>query len=622
MRHVSYGILSTLMVVLGLSCAFPAQAAVKRTSPKNRGYEAVDTSQAQKRSVAVQALSDVVEIHNLFSQIPAIKEQELKFKDALLMHELDKRRLSDDIQCNVDLLRSDFKDPEKVWNKLAGQAWALDRETGYELSNSGATTQADEAVADSYEFSTAGVANQVKSTDTNESNYKVSDSMDDLNSDGNNDSTLRWEIGRKLLVNLYAYPESYGKFRETSEYTLWNDQKFLYDQLVWEPKMEKLRTYYLTGLSTDVPEEGGLSVYEAIQSQMQKLENQLFRERHSNMAHESGKIQKNYLGYMTTLSGLTRKAPPADPELRTAPQSPKAATTGVAFSGTNSTESAAYYLPLPNFNEIFYIQMPEGVADNGTYPLKYANKSEWESFGASEYPAPWKLLNNGKEISSLEKATYAANKLPPRSEFYQEVGMSVSSKYANGIEPYNRISTYLSLKEEECNSYDLRQSQKQSYMDLKNAFLEKAGSYGIQIAEDTLFTEKEEEIRTQIKEKKKEFLTKAMDKLSELTDETIQKGYNLNQVLYQLQADEDGDMVLTLKPKENFLRDLKQMRASNRLMKTIDDNKTDKLKEKMEEYLSADCISAGRLKSRNFNKNAFWPERKLEDGESVTYCVE
>ena len=109
MRHVSYGILSTMMVVFGLACVFPAQAAVKRTAPRNRGYEAVDTSQAQKRAQAVQTLSDVVEVHNFFSQLPEIKRQELKFKEALLMHELDNRRLSDDIQCNVDLLRNDFK---------------------------------------------------------------------------------------------------------------------------------------------------------------------------------------------------------------------------------------------------------------------------------------------------------------------------------------------------------------------------------------------------------------------------------------------------------------------------------------------------------------------------------
>ncbi len=622
MRHVSYGILSTMMVVFGLACVFPAQAAVKRTVPRNRGYEAVDTSQAQKRAQAVQTLSDVVEVHNFFSQLPEIKRQELKFKEALLMHELDKRRLSDDIQCNVDLLRNDFKDPEKVWEKLSGQALTLDRETGYELSNEEVEAQADDAVSTSYEFSTAGVAQQVGSTSTNESDYGVSDSIEDLNSDGNNDSTVRWEIGRKLLVNLYAYPETYGNFRETSEFDLWNDQKFLYDQLVWEPKIEKLREYYLAGLSTVSPEDGGLSMYSVVRSQMQKLEKQLFKDRHSTAAHESGAIQRNYLGYMTTLSGLTRKQPPANPELRTAPQSPKAATTGVAFSGTGGTADAYYFLPLPNFNEIFYIQMPEEAADNGTYPFQYANKKEWKNFGASEYPAPWKLLNDGKGIDAAEKASYAENKTPPRSEFYQEVGFSVSSKYANGIEPYNRVSTYLNLKEEECNSYDLRESQKQSYLDLKNAFIEKAASYGIQISEDTLFIENEDEIRAKIKAKKDELINKAAAQLSELTEETIKDGYDLNQALYQLQADEDGDLILTLKPREYFLRDLKQMKASNRLMETIEDNKTDRFKEKLEEYLESDCIKPGRLKNRNFNENAFWPEREPEEGESVTYCKE
>lgn len=616
MKYVSY------MALLAGLFFFPLEegfSAIVKMQPVVSETKQVDTS-SLKRAQAIDVLSDALTAHNFLKELSDLKRIEQRYKDAVEISAVDYRRYSDHFQCNVNRLNASFENPDVVWGRLTQKADELDSSLGYEISQGEEQSISNLNASMTKESYKQGVnlGKKASKTVSNQKEY----SLKDLNGQEGNDDFLKWEIGRDILVDLYANPKKYGTKRGIPEFPLWEDEKYLYDKLVWNPHMEKVREYYLNATL----KAGWLAdKISSLKAKMQELENSLFSDRDKDYLHPS-KIKSAYTSYLTALTGITGVPLPYEGELINPPKRPKLATTSSVFKESllgkslqvEEGTSGAYYLPLPPYKEIFYLQ----IQDKDAYKKAYIQKEDWgtDTVVHSELPMPWEVLK--ERLASNEDASYRQDSTNG-SEFFRDLGDKVSSSDKNGIEAVNRISSYLDLKFQACLSYNAKEEKKAIFEAERDNFIERAAKVGLTISSKISFLDKAqlESLVTQIKARKKELISEARGILDQLDDSVLSKGINLNKVVYELIGDEDGVLSLSLQPKNEYKKELKQAIASKELLTYVDDKSEDILKDKLN-ILEKDCIKGGIDANKGFYRAKYWPDTGVFDGDLKALCGE
>lgn len=187
--------------------------------------------------VAVDYMTDLqaaLQFHNFMKQIDDQKAKADEYKNALLERNLNQRRLEDLDACNVKLLGSYFSNPEQVWSKMKQQAKQMYQD--YTLSS----------LADVNEISTeeaiALAADELAAGELSATALETDVSDADMA-----ENVVNWDIGRSILLDLYTNQDAWGvrlSKSAPSSLPLWEDQAYVYDEEVWEPKYDAINAYY------------------------------------------------------------------------------------------------------------------------------------------------------------------------------------------------------------------------------------------------------------------------------------------------------------------------------------------------------------------------------------------
>ncbi len=366
-------------------------------------------------------LLTAMEYHNMANAIQSMIDSN-DYKNTLIDLALVERRMSDLEKCNINLLSQNFSNPEDVWAKMKSEADRMSQE--YALSD----------VVEMKELSEQDLLDMSSMTgvdsDPKESETTVAD---ENNTSAGNSNLIDWDIGYSILKDLYAHQDNWGsRLSSTSpSYSLWEDQKYIYDEKIWNPKYTAINAYF--GVDPSGRPEG---------MNQKKYDYYFYKE-----------LQQAHQNYLTQLSMQTQKPIPVG-NLGEAPEvAPR---------------------PLPPRQEIVLIQVNDQNVFDGVYP---------------NYPEPWQefinssfsLYNPQGEMASVFKVNLSKNTISPKS-------------VENGSSP-NRISRYLSTKYELNKKQEEMEEQKNRIEDLKEKVESFATDNGLALPQDINYAKSEDLVK-------------------------------------------------------------------------------------------------------------------------------
>lgn len=194
-----------------LACHTTVQADFQQVQPYAEEIEEDDIPPFQP------FLIRATDIHTLQMQINDLADMQIKMKDTQDYQTLQQKRYDAMQACNIRQLRPYFSNPEEAWKNITN-------------------------VYDTAEQELATKINLSSPTEINTPEDNLSEQM------------ATWNLGKDILMDVYANPEKYGKLKGNS-FPLWEDQKYLYLQQMTEFVASVNAYFGLTGPISGVRQE-------------------------------------------------------------------------------------------------------------------------------------------------------------------------------------------------------------------------------------------------------------------------------------------------------------------------------------------------------------------------------
>ena len=389
-------------------------------------------------------LLTAMDYHNMANAVQAMIDSN-DYRDTLVDLALVERRMSDLEKCNVNLLSKNFSDPQNVWNKMKSEADRMSQE--YALSD--AVEMKELSEQDLLDMATLTGVDSEQQTDRQETTNETTDS------NAGNTNLIDWDIGYSILKDLYANQDNWGsRLSSTSpSFSLWDDQKYLYDTQVWNPKYTAINAYF--GVDPNGRPQG---VNE------KKYDYYFYKD-----------VRQAHQNYLASLAAQTGKPIPVG-QLGEAPQvAPR---------------------PLAPRQEIVLIQVNDNNAFDGVYP---------------GYPQPWQTFidsgfttyNPNGEMAQVFKVNLSKRTISPKS-------------LEDGSVP-NRISRYLTTKYELNKKQEELEEQNNRVAELKEKIEAFATDNEIQLPQDMNYADPEDlvQIKTLLLQERDKKIAKAKPLMKE-----------------------------------------------------------------------------------------------------------
>ncbi|GHU02510.1 hypothetical protein FACS1894186_7310 [Alphaproteobacteria bacterium] len=191
------------LILAALVASAPASAAGMWDAVPTRGF----TSQffdARMTAGHVQGVIDkAIAAHNWIYFARGRSRDGKEAARVVGQEDQGRKLLEKNRQCNIGLLKPYFSDPDKVWDKMAASALDMEKKMAVQ------TVKASKEWISGKSFTSVNL-----------------DSLRDA-------TNKRWDIGRRILVSVYATPEKWGN--PVALMPLWRDQKAVYD-VYWAKK--------------------------------------------------------------------------------------------------------------------------------------------------------------------------------------------------------------------------------------------------------------------------------------------------------------------------------------------------------------------------------------------------
>ena len=462
----------TLMTLTILSTSFfvfssgMAQAGYRRPKAKPAAAAEGSFKQYPKLGEVKDEVNLALSLHQTAVSLLADKKQLQEYKDSIAKYDEIKRRLQQNMECNVSLLNENFSNGDEIWKKIAAYAEDTssvllaeasnslgDAEASKELSNleknvdsgnssasSSSTSSSDSKYAAINENTSQEAAMAMVAADSQSAEDAASSSDSEMNVDeAAMFGKIRWDVGFSILKDLYTHPDRWGSLKK--RFSPWADQKYTYDVYVknhyaeieshyvanplkpfpTRPKMAKSDSYLPEDLYTgEVPDiKASSAAYNEKKATVDdKWCGQTDGKKNKCVRVDKGNLYKKHQEYVKAFKGYQLKENHDAPEFN-APYLPQK--------------------PLPPWRESVYItsvekQIPEI---------------------ASELPDPWykvtqsieNFTNNGELAKLVERH---GNSVRYRPSDYDSETLEVRND-ANGLPRIpiplmtNRIGAYLTL---------------------------------------------------------------------------------------------------------------------------------------------------------------------------------
>ncbi len=185
-----------------------------------------------------KALIQAMSLHNYANSLQNQILQADDYKYAVVNVALAERRLTDLTTCNIKLLQDHFIDAKSVWDKMKSEADRM-----YQEVSISETIELNEMSEKDLEI-LAGITNDGGSSSALLNEIKINLC----------EEAIEWTIGHSILTDLYYDQDAQlndGSFKwgerktpTTPSFSLWQDQKFLYDKQIWDPKYIAINTFF------------------------------------------------------------------------------------------------------------------------------------------------------------------------------------------------------------------------------------------------------------------------------------------------------------------------------------------------------------------------------------------
>lgn len=502
---------------------------------------------------------DALMFHNLMNSVSAQKAQIPGFKLAVQDKAVCEARIKDFDACNEGLLSPYFAKPKDVWAKLKKET--DDRVEDYNLnmvakaeevadSDADLLASADKKAgelqkAQSEVYMTAEARAEQKrlnekygiqtpsgktTDDRAEDEKNTSDDDEDLRTVmGDNGPEL--EISFAVLNLFYPNQDAWGarKSATTSSLPLWEDQKYLYNQKIWQPKYHEIRKHCEN-------QEVYLAMKEPVVTDKIKYDYYFYKD----VVAAHNKFIAAAIAQECVLTPAMKAAPQVAPR----PLPPVYEEITVLKDDDNKLDQIYPQNPMnPTKGK-------PGSFDQGTL---------WEAYKADKYKDVYKdgELNTYFSISS--------STIHPRAKTDELDG--------------NRLSKYLLYKEEAKKAVQTYNGYIDAANELKENVKKATDTVEVTLPDDLNYLN-EKDLNTVydlLKEQRDKLLTtaaqqmgaKALD-LDQKTPEELQKDETLA-YLHAMQYDQQAEVQLTLEKAVTIEESIKEARANAELLKLMND---------------------------------------------------
>lgn len=278
---------NTLLTVTILSVGaafFPRSLDAAAVSPieNKKKYSANKDFQQDKDVLLVRSENDKASsAHKQVRDLPGLREEIRKNREQIERYEEIVRRLNQNTSCNLGFLTAHFTDGPVVWEKisayaeetaqvalaeandsLAEDSAELTKDAKYQEANADQiAADGDAGVAQGIADSAGGIGDTTTYGEQSSTEANDSALSDSLNGQSQQESELeaemnaknassgygeadpdkmrayariRWDIGTKVLKELYAQPKLWGTPKSKYMFNPWKDQKYIYDAYLLE----------------------------------------------------------------------------------------------------------------------------------------------------------------------------------------------------------------------------------------------------------------------------------------------------------------------------------------------------------------------------------------------------
>ena len=188
-----------------------------------------------------EAVNSAISIHRMATSLSEKKETLQKHRNSIERYDEMKNRLEQNVRCNENSLTEHFSDGKRIWQNVS--AWAED-------SSSKLLAKASDSLGPD-----DGSDDQLKKLEAKSAAGDISDTGADIVTPDVSESTIvdmdvsrmtayakvRWDVGDKVLKDLYAYPEKWGKVKK--RFAPWRDQRTSYNAYL-KSKYERMMAPY------------------------------------------------------------------------------------------------------------------------------------------------------------------------------------------------------------------------------------------------------------------------------------------------------------------------------------------------------------------------------------------
>lgn len=393
-----------------------------------------DLRQYKLLNQAKDDINDAIAVHSAAAGLSTERKNLLKQHEDIERYNEIKNRLDQNVECNKSSLKTHFSDGEKIWTNIS--AWAEDSAERLLAKASDSLKTNSESDAELAALEKKAAAGDISDTGANiktpdVSTVDSSDNLDDLSAY----AKVRWDVGDRVLKDLYAHPEKWGSVKQ--RFTMWKDQRDSYNAYL-KSKYERMASAYNTS-KAKLPAYPQLSESDSSNPAdyyTGKIPETKVAASYSGSTPDArwcgkdntcvrvnkGSLYAQHVAYVTALKGLSLKLGHSAPDM-SAPYTPSA--------------------PLPPWREAAYLIGME--PDLNSADLR------------DSLPEPWARIVDNPVLFSKdgELANIAETKggeVQFRADAYDhETGEVKQDKNGNPMIPMpltvNRISAYLTLKD-------------------------------------------------------------------------------------------------------------------------------------------------------------------------------
>lgn len=393
-----------------------------------------DLEQYKLLNQAKDELNTAIAIHSAAATMESNKSSLQKQRENIERYDEIKNRLEQNVQCNKSSLNEHFSNGDTIWTNIS--AWAEDSAERLLAKASNSLKTDSESDAELAALEKRAAAGDISETGENIKTPAVSttDSNDNL-ADLSAYAKVRWDIGDRVLKDLYANPEKWGSVKK--RFTMWKDQRESYNAYL-KSKYERMAAAYNTSkanlpvypqlsesdssnpadyYSGKIPETKVASSYSGSTPDARWC-----GKGNTCVRVNKGSLFAQHTAYVAALKGLSLKLGHSTPDM-SAPYVPSA--------------------PLPPWREASYIVGVEPNLDSSD--LRDSLPEPWVRI--IENPA---LFSKNGELANI--AEKSGGSIRFRADAYDaETGEIKQDKNGNPMIPMplmvNRISAYLTLKD-------------------------------------------------------------------------------------------------------------------------------------------------------------------------------